>query len=83
MFSQISYDLGEVRERSLLTSTAAEEEHLTRDRVPLPCSKPCVNPATNDTYHLRDECTPEIFKENCPDCEKVKLYEYFKLGFMQ
>ncbi len=53
-------------------SSTDRTTELTRQLVPLPCDNPCLNPATNDSYHIKDSCHPETFKRNCPDCEKVQ-----------
>ncbi len=61
---RVSYDVDE--------RAAPTDEHLTREAVPIPCRSECINPATNQSYHIKDLCTPEVFREHCPDCEKVQ-----------
>ncbi len=63
IYLQISYSLEGMEETA--------EAELTRELVPIPCNRRCQNPETNDTYHLKDKCSPETFAEHCPDCPDV------------
>ncbi len=37
---------------------------------PLTCW-PCQNPATNDTFRVKDTCHPETFEQLCPNCHNA------------